>query len=189
VAIGLKTKDDDITIMSASRKRETRETSIEVFLEIEGQGIVQVDTGIELLNEILSAIGRGGGFDLDVKARGDLETGDHHTVEDTAITLGSALSQDIKSGIGSSTVPSGRSLATAAVRLGEIGYQGDFQLQHQSLAGMSLENFSHFLRALAYNGGFNLAISAEGGDDRSMIDAISTALGRAIKRAARDDLS
>lgn len=173
--------------MSASRKRETKETSIEVFLKTEGSGIIQIDTGIQLLDEILSAIARGAGFDLTVKARGDLETGDHHTTEDVAITLGSAMAEVIKSGIGSSMVPSGQSVAIAAVRFGEPGYQGDFELQPHILAGMSLENFSHFLRALAYNGKFNLAIRAEGGDDRSRIEAMSTALGRAIKKAARDE--
>ncbi|MCK9441163.1 MAG: imidazoleglycerol-phosphate dehydratase [Methanothrix sp.] len=172
--------------MSASRKRETKETSIEVILETEGSGIIQIDTEIELLDEILSAIARGAGFDLTVKARGDLETGDHHTTEDTAITLGCTLAEVIKSGIGSCMVPSGLALATAAVRFGEPGYQGNFVLQSQALSGMSLENFSHFLRALAYNGRFNLFISAEGGDDRSKIEAMSTALGRAIKKAARD---
>jgi len=173
--------------MSASRKRETKETSVEVILEIEGEGIIQVDTGIELLDEILSAIARGAGFDLTVKARGDLETGDHHTTEDTAITLGSTLAREIKSGIGSSMVPSGQALATAAVRFGEPGYQGDFVLQSQALGGMCLENFSHFLRAFAYNGKFNLAIRAEGGDEWSRIEAMSTAIGRAIKKAARDE--
>ena len=172
--------------MSASRKRETKETSVEVILEIEGKGLIQVDTGIELLDEILSAIARGAGFDLAVKARGDLETGDHHTTEDTAITLGSTLAQEIKSGIGSSMVPSGQSVATATVRFGEPGYQGNFALQSQAVGGMSLENFSHFLRVLAYNGRFNLFISAEGGDDRSKIEAMSTALGRAIKKATRE---
>ena len=172
--------------MSASRKRETKETSIEVILEIEGSGIIQVDTGIELLDEILSAIARGAGFDLTLKARGDLETGDHHTTEDTAITLGSTLAEVIKSGIGSSKVPSGQALAAAVVRFGEPGYQGNFDLQSQAFGGMSLENFSHFLRVLAYNGRFNLFISAEAGDDRSKIEAMSTALGRAIKKAARD---
>lgn len=172
--------------MSASRKRETKETRIEVFLDIESAGIIQVDTGIELLDEILSAMARGAGFDLTVKARGDLETGDHHTTEDTAITLGSTLAEVIKSGIGSSMVPSGQALAAAAVRFGEPGYQGDFLLEAQALGGMCLENFSHFLRALAYNGKFNLAIRAEGGDDRSKIEAMSMALGRAIKMAARD---
>ena len=173
--------------MSASRKRETKETSIEVILKTEGSGIIQVDTGIELLDEVLSAIARGAGFDMTVRARGDLETGDHHTTEDTAITLGSTLAQAIKSGIGSSMVPSGQSVAVAAVRFGEPGYQGNFVLQSRALGGMCLENFSHFLRALAYNGRFNLTISAERGDDRSKIEAMSTAIGRAIKKAARDE--
>ena len=179
-------KNKELRAMSASKKRETKETSIEVILEIEGAGNIQVDTGIELLDEILSAIASGAGFDLNVKARGDLETGDHHTTEDTAITFGSTLAEVIKSGIGSSMVPSGQTLATAAVRFGEPGYQGNFALQSQAFGGMSLENFSHFLRALAYNGKFNLVIWAEGGDDRSKIEAMSTALGRAIKKAARD---
>jgi len=172
--------------MSASKKRQTKETCIEVILDTEGTGIIQIDTGIQLLDEILSSMASGAGFDLTVKARGDLETGDHHTTEDTAITLGSTLAQEIKSGVGSSMVPSGLALATAAVRFGEPGYRGNFALQSQALGGMSLENFSHFLRALAYNGRFNLFISAEGGDDRSKIEAMSTALGRAIKNAARD---
>jgi len=172
--------------MSASRKRETKETSIEVLLNTEGEGIIHVDTGIELLDEILSALARGAGFDLTLKARGDLETGDHHTTEDTAITLGSALAQEIKGGIGSCMVPSGLAVATAAVRFGEPGYQGNFLLESQAFGGMCLENFSHFLRALAYNGKFNLAIFAQGGDDRSRIEAMSTALGRAIKKAAKE---
>jgi imidazoleglycerol-phosphate dehydratase len=170
--------------MLASRKRETRETSIDVILETEGSGVIEVDTGIELLDEILRALGSGALFDLTVKARGDLETGDHHTIEDTGIALGGALSQVIKSGIGSSIVPSGQAMATAAVRFGEPGYRGDFDLQSGNLAGMSLENFGHFLRALAYNGGFTLVIRAEGGDDRSRIEAMSLALGRAIRKAS-----
>jgi imidazoleglycerol-phosphate dehydratase len=170
--------------MLASRKRETRETCIEVILETEGSGVIEVDTGIELLDEILRALGRGALFDLTVKARGDLETGDHHTIEDVGIALGGAMAQVIKSGIGSSIVPSGLAMATAAVRFGEPGYRGDFDLQSGNLAGMSLENFGHFLRALAYNGGFTLVIRAEGGDDRSRIEAMSLALGRAIKKAS-----
>ena len=174
--------------MPSSRKRETKETCVEAFLNIEGQGQIHVETGIELLDEILLAIGRSGGFDLKVMAKGDAETGDHHTTEDVAITLGSVLAEEVQvqGGIGSSTVPSGQSLATAAVRFGEPGYQGNFSLKSSTLSGMDLENFSHLLRALAYNGRFTLAISATGGDDRSQIEAMSTALGRAIKKAARD---
>ena len=173
-------------IMLASKKRETRETSIDVILETDGVGTVDVDTGIELLDEILRALGRGALFDLTVKARGDLETGDHHTTEDVGIVLGGALAQVIKSGIGSSIVPSGQAMAIATVRFGEPGYRGEYDLQSRNIAGMSLENFGHFLRALAYSGRFTLVIRAEGGDDRGKIEAISLALGRAIKKAARD---
>lgn len=173
--------------MMASRTRETNETCIEVFLKTDGAGIIKVDTGIPLLDEILRSMAQAGGFDLTVTARGDLQTGDHHTAEDTAITLGSTLGEAVKSGIGSSIVPSGQAVAMAAVRFGEPGYQGDFELQSAAMAGMSLENLPHFLRALAYSGRFNLAICAKGGDDRSKIGAMSLALGRAIKKAARDE--
>ena len=115
--------------MMASRTRETNETCIEVFLKTDGAGIIKVDTGIPLLDEILRSMAQAGGFDLTVTARGDLQTGDHHTAEDTAITLGSTLGEAVKSGIGSSIVPSGQALAMAAVRFGEPGYQGDFELQ------------------------------------------------------------
>jgi len=172
--------------MKASRKRETKETRIDVALDTNGANIIKVKTGIELLDEILKAFAKGSGFELTVNAIGDLETGDHHTTEDTGITLGSALSEVIKSGIGSSVVPSGQTLAMAAVRFGEPGYRGDFEFQGDVVGGMSLENFGHFLRALAYNGMFTLAIRADGGDDRSKIEAISTAVGRAVQKAARE---
>ena len=172
--------------MKVSRKRETKETSIDVILDTNGANNIIVETGIELLDEILKSFAKGSGFELFIKARGDLETGDHHTAEDTGIALGSALSEVIKTGIGSSVVPSGQTLALAAVRFGESGYRGDFEFQAKVVGGMSLENFGHFLRALAYNGRFSLVIRAEGGDDRSKIEAISLALGRAIRKAARD---
>jgi imidazoleglycerol phosphate dehydratase HisB len=152
-----------------------------------GAGIIKGDTGIEFLDEILKAFAIGSRFDLTVNAVGDRETGDHHTIEDTGITLGSALCQVAENGIGSSIVPSGQALALAAVRFGEPGYRGDFIFTGKEIGGMSLENFEHFLRALAYNGIFTLIIRANGGDDRSKIEAMSLALGRAIKKAAGDE--
>ena len=122
-------------------------------------------------------------MNLTVNASGDLETGDHHTTEDTGIALGSTLSEVIKSGIGSSIVPSGQTLAMAAVRFGEPGYRGDFDFQGDVAGGMSLENFGHFLRALAYNGMFTLVIRADGGDDRSKIEAISTGSWKSSKKS------
>jgi imidazoleglycerol-phosphate dehydratase len=175
-------------IMKTSWKRETKETGVEVTLDLEGHGIHEVSTGIELLDFILSDFASAGIFDLEVKAKGDLETGDHHTTEDVGITLGIVLSRLIAKGMGSSIVPAGECLATAAVRFGEAGYRGDFDFRAGEMGGMNLENFGHFLRALAYNGGFTLHMRAEGDDDRRKIEAMMTALGGAIRRAARDDL-
>lgn len=173
--------------MKASQKRETKETHVNVILETDGSGKIKVDTGIEVLDEILKWFAKGSGFDLMVKASGDLETGDHHTIEDIGITIGSSLCQIIKKGIGSSIVPSGQTMALVAVRFGEPGYRGDFKFQGQDIGGMSLENFGHFLRALAYNGSFTLSIRADGGEDKSKIEAISMALGRAVKKATHDE--
>jgi imidazoleglycerol-phosphate dehydratase len=172
--------------MLAAKKRETKETFIDVSVETTGSGVSRIETGIMLLDEILSAFAGGSRFDLTVKAAGDLETGDHHTVEDVGITLGSVIGEVIKGGLGHAIVPSGQALAQVAVRFGEPGFRGDFRFQSRELGGMSLENFDHFLRALAYSANFTLAVSADGGDDRSRIEAISTALGRAVARAERD---
>ncbi len=173
--------------MKASWSRETKETAIEVSLETDGSGKSEVETGVEMLDEILAALARGSGFDLAVKARGDLETGDHHTTEDVGIALGLTLTQVLKKGIGSSIVPSGECLAMAAVRFGEPGYRGDFDFQTRDAGGMSLENFGHFLRTLAYNARFTLAVRADGGSDRQKIEAVSTALGRALRKASREN--
>jgi imidazoleglycerol-phosphate dehydratase len=173
--------------MMASQERETKETRINVILETNGSDKIKINTGIDVLDEILKAFAIGSGFHLTVNASGDLETGDHHTIEDIGITIGSSLCQIIKKGIGSSIVPSGETMALVAVRFGEPGYRGDFEFQGKYIGGMRLENFGHFLRALAYNGSFTLSIRADGGDDKSKIEAISIALGRAVKKAVHDE--
>lgn len=174
--------------MLASLKRETRETSIEASLEVMGRGLCQASTGIELLDEVLRALAEGGGFDLAVTARGDYQTGDHHTAEDVGIALGTVIGQMDIAGTGSSMVPSADGMAVAAVRFGLPGYTGDFELKSRASEGMALENFGHFMRALAFNGRFTLYLSAKGELDRPKIDAMALSLGRSIKKAAIDDI-
>ena len=172
--------------MKSSFKRDTKETKISVTLDLGGSGSNEVATGIELLDEILVILTKASGFDLTVKAKGDLATGDHHTTEDVGIALGSVLGKLIQKGIGSSLVPSGECLAVAAVRFNEPGYSGDFEFHSNEMGGMALENFGHFARSLAYNGRFTLHLSAKGGSDHQKIDALTVALGRALRRAAVD---
>ncbi|MHC1631478.1 MAG: imidazoleglycerol-phosphate dehydratase [Methanotrichaceae archaeon] len=175
--------------MRASFKRDTAETNIEVSLDLDGSGRSEIDTEIPLLDEILRALARSAGFDLQVKARGDLPTGDHHTVEDVAITLGVVLAKLNRKriGIGSSVVPCGECLAKAAIRLGDPGYSGDFEFKAEALEGIQLENVTHFMRSMAYSGKFTLHLNAAGGDDWQKIEALTLALGRALKRSFQDE--
>ncbi|MEA2045889.1 MAG: imidazoleglycerol-phosphate dehydratase [Euryarchaeota archaeon] len=172
--------------MRASFKRDTAETSVAVSLDLEGSGRAEIKTEIPLLEEVLLILSRATGFDLWIEARGDTPTGDHHTVEDVAITLGAVLAKLAGEGIGSSVVPSGECLAEAAVRLGEPGYSGDFEFLARSLDGVQLENITHFMRTLAYNGNLTLHLSAADGDDWQKIEALTLALGRALRRAIQD---
>ena len=174
--------------MKGSLKRETKETRIEVSLNTTGSAICDISTGIKLLDEMLHLFAEAANFDLAVNASGDLETGDHHTTEDVGITMGRVLAKLANTGIGSAVVPSGECLVVAAIRLGDPGYKGDFEFRAQELDGFSLENIEHFLRSLAYNGRFTLHIKAEGEDDRSKIEAISMAVGRAFKDALEDGI-
>lgn len=173
--------------MSFSKKRETSETSIQVSLDLEGSGICEIHTGVGLLDFMLRTLGMAAGFDLSVEAKGDLETGDHHTVEDVGITLGEVLFQALKEGSGSAIVPSGESLATVALRAGEAFYVGSLTFQGREMDGMAMENFDHFLRALAYNGRLTLHLRAEGGDDMRKVEALMVALGRALRRAVAEE--
>src|SRR5919108_6472012 len=75
----------------ATRERDTRETSIQATLDLDGSGAVTVVTGLPFFDHMLSQLGRHGGFDLDLVAEGDLEVDAHHTVEDVGILLGECL--------------------------------------------------------------------------------------------------
>jgi imidazoleglycerol phosphate dehydratase HisB len=173
--------------MKVSTKRETKETKVEVSLSSVGRGTALVDTGVELLDEILRLLCSSSGFDLSLKAKGDLATGDHHTTEDVGIAFGSALAKLALEGTGSSIVPAGSCLAMAAVAFGEPWFRGDFQFQGRELGGMALENFGHFMRTLAYNGNFTLHLSAQGEEDRRKVEAMAIALGEALRKSLLEE--
>jgi imidazoleglycerol-phosphate dehydratase len=78
---------------TATRKRETKETTVEITLDLDGTGAADVDTGLPFFDHMVSQLGKHGGFDLTVRAKGDLDVDTHHTVEDVAITLGETLAE------------------------------------------------------------------------------------------------
>jgi imidazoleglycerol-phosphate dehydratase len=93
---------------SATRTRNTKETSIEVSIELDGSGTTDVSTGIPFYDHMLDQLGRHGGFDLRVRAAGDLHIDTHHTVEDVAITLGEAFREALGDKAGIRRFASGR---------------------------------------------------------------------------------
>ena len=93
---------------TASRRRSTKETSIEITLDLDGTGATDISTGIPFYDHMLDQIGRHGGFDLTVKAVGDIEIDTHHTVEDVAITLGEVFAEALGDKAGVRRFASGR---------------------------------------------------------------------------------
>jgi imidazoleglycerol-phosphate dehydratase len=93
---------------SASRSRTTKETSIEISIDLDGSGVTDVSTGIPFYDHMLDQLGRHGGFDLSVRAVGDIQIDTHHTVEDVAITLGEAFAEALGDKAGIRRFASGR---------------------------------------------------------------------------------
>ena len=84
----------------AERKRSTKETQVEVSIDLDGQGTTAISTGIPFYDHMLDQLGKHGGFNLKVQAKGDLEIDTHHTVEDVAITLGEAVAEALGGKVG-----------------------------------------------------------------------------------------
>jgi imidazoleglycerol-phosphate dehydratase len=181
-------------LRTATVRRETGETRIEITLNLDGGGQVQVDTGVGFLDHMLTALARHARFDLTVQARGDLHVDEHHTVEDVGITLGQALGKSLgdRRGItrmGHAVVPMDEALALVAVDIGGRGYcvfDGEFDTPRIGQVGTSL--IPHFFEALALEARLNLhARLLAGRDDHHRAEALFKALARALHQATRID--
>lgn len=170
--------------------RKTRETDIEAVLGIYGDGKVSVDTGIGFFDHMLTAFAVHGGFDLELKAKGDLETGGHHTVEDAGIVLGRAFSQALgsKDGIvrfGNFYVPMDEALAFCAVDISGRPYlifDAEFDDEMTGTFGNCL--VEEFFRAFAFNAGITLHIRClYGKNSHHKAEAIFKAAARALRAA------
>jgi imidazoleglycerol-phosphate dehydratase len=179
---------------TATVRRETGETQIEISLDLDGRGTAQVNTGVGFLDHMLVALARHARFDLIVDASGDLHVDEHHTVEDVGITLGTALGQSLggRAGItrmGHAVVPMDEALALVAVDIGGRGYcafDGAFDTPRIGDMGTSL--VPHFFESLAMEARLNLhARLLTGRDDHHRAEALFKALARALHQATRLD--
>ena len=178
----------------ARKYRKTSETEISLSLGLDGKGLGKIKTGIPFFDHMLNLFARHGLFDLEVKAKGDLDVDLHHTVEDVGIVLGQALATALgkKEGIrryGCAHVPMDETLARVVVDLSGRPYLELRGLNRRGRAGnFSAQLVEEFLRALSVQGGMNLhAEVLYGRDVHHQIEAIFKALAKALQEAVSRD--
>ena len=178
----------------ARKYRKTSETEISLSLGLDGKGLGKIKTGIPFFDHMLNLFARHGLFDLEVKAKGDLDVDLHHTVEDVGIVLGQALATALgkKEGIrryGCAHVPMDETLARVVVDLSGRPYLELRGLNRRGRAGnFPAQLVEEFLRALSVQGGMNLhAEILYGRDVHHQIEAIFKALAKALQEAVSRD--
>jgi imidazoleglycerol-phosphate dehydratase len=178
---------------SARIERTTRETRVDLSLELDGRGSAEVATGVGFFDHLLTSLAYHGVFDLKVTTEGDLEIDDHHTVEDTALVLGQAFAEALgdRAGIvryGDAAVPMDEALATAVVDVGGRPYAVlDLAFSSDRVGALSTQMIPHALEALARAAGFTLHLTARGQNDHHTAEAAFKALARALRMAVAGD--
>jgi imidazoleglycerol-phosphate dehydratase len=178
---------------SATIERRTGETEVRLTLTLEGTGKGTRDTGVGFLDHMLDLLARHGRIDLKVKVSGDLQTGSHHTAEDTAIVLGQALDQALgeRTGIaryGSATVPMDEARASCALDISGRPFTAfEAELPPGSTGGFEHELTEEFFRALANAAKLTLHLRVAGSNAHHMIEAAFKAFARALRQAVAID--
>lgn len=174
----------------ANVKRTTKETDISVYLNIDGEGKTDIDTGIGFFDHMLNSLGVHSGFDLTVKVKGDLEVDAHHTVEDTGIVIGQALLKALedKSGIkryASSYIPMDEALAFCAIDISARPYLVfNAEFFGEKMGEMDTQLVEEFFRALAFNAKITLHLNCiYGKNDHHMCEALFKSCAHALKEA------
>lgn len=173
-------------------KRETKETSIDLKLNLDGTGKNSISTGIDFFDHMLTGFAVHSGFDIELKVKGDLKVDCHHTVEDTGIVLGQAINTALgkKEGISrfaESFIPMDETLSFCAVDIsGRPFLVFDAAFKRQFAGDYETAVTEEFFRALAINANLTLHIkNIYGSNDHHKIESIFKAAARALKIASR----
>ena len=179
---------------TASVKRTTKETDIEIILNLDGTGKADIQTGIGFFDHMLEGFARHGLFDLTVRAKGDLEVDCHHTVEDTGIVLGTAIIQALgdKAGIcryGNFMLPMDETLILCAVDLSGRPYLNfDAAFTPGRIGDLDTEMIREFFYAVSYSAKMNLHLKMlDGGNNHQIAEALFKGFGRALLQAVRKE--
>jgi imidazoleglycerol-phosphate dehydratase len=182
---------------SAQLSRKTGETDVSVSLGLDGTGAGTRDTGVGFLDHMLDLLARHGRLDLEVQVAGDLQTGSHHTVEDTGIVLGQALDQALgdRAGIaryGQAVIPMDEARAACAIDVSGRPFcaLGGLALPPGDIAGFEHEAAEEFFRAVASAARLTLHLELQAGTNaHHMIEACFKAFARALRAAVAVDPS
>ncbi len=177
----------------AALRRRTRETDISVRVALDGSGEASIRTGIGFYDHLLSSLAHHSLIDIRIEAAGDLEVDDHHTVEDVALVLGSAIDAALgdRAGIrrfGDAVVPMDESLASAAIDVGGRPYAViDLPFRAERIGALSSQLIEHALEAFARTCGATLHVRGTGRNDHHLAEAAFKALARALRVACELD--
>jgi imidazoleglycerol-phosphate dehydratase/histidinol-phosphatase len=176
-----------------SHDRGTKETSIQINLNLDGSGKTKINTGIGFFDHMLDQIGKHGQMDLEINVKGDLHIDEHHTIEDTGLALGETFKLALGNKRGMErygyALPMDESRAQVLLDFGgrpDLVWQVDFQ--REMIGGMPTEMFKHFFKSFSDTSLSNLNIMAEGENEHHKIEAIFKAFARAIRRAVKRDM-
>ena len=183
-----------MTIRKSTIHRQTKETDVQITLDLDGTGRHEVNTGIGFLDHICTHVAVHGLFDLTVRASGDMHIDPHHTVEDVALVLGQAFADALgdKAGItrmGSAYTPMDESLAFVAVDLSGRPYcVTEVDWAAPTVGGLPVTLIAHFFESFAVTARANVhARVLYGRDDHHKAEGLFKALGRALDAATRPD--
>ena len=173
--------------------RKTGETDVRLLLELDGTGEGERETGVGFFDHMLDAVARHGGLDLDVRVEGDLQTGPHHTVEDTGLAFGAALDDALgdRAGIeryGQAVVPMDEARASAAIDLSGRPYTAfEAAIAPVRLGDFDADLTEEFFRALASSAKLTLHMRLEAGTNAHHgVEALFKAFARALRAAVAE---
>ena len=182
-----------MTIRKAKIKRETKETSVSVSLNLDGSGKTSVDTGISFLDHLITSFGKHAMLDLTVNAKSKDKI-EHHLIEDTAIAIGTSIDEALGSRTGITrfsyaSVPMDESLAEASLDLVKRPYSKiTLMIKRNSIEGISKEDIEHFFQSLTQNLNSCVHVTVKYGDnDHHKIEAAIKSLAVAVRNASSKD--
>ncbi len=179
---------------TAEVRRATTETDIVLRLDLDGDGVSEIATGVGFFDHMLTHVARHGLLSLDVRARGDYQVDDHHTVEDVGLALGQALKEAVgdKAGMvryGSAALPMDETLVLCALDFsGRGGYFGDLAFPDTRIGTFAVELVDEFFKSVANAAGLTLHLRLLAGKNAHHVaEAAFKAFGRALDQATRLD--